>query len=144
IELPLADQELLEQLRQHHAKSANSLIKVFQQYDQQAARYTRQIRAPTTDRYNWQGKSAEINFAQLGADIAQLSKSIGKLYEFVYNCQELAQLNESLEYGHSSLRTHLLVLVNLIVQDFLAGKLENLNHGRDAVNNHNGQNAVAA
>jgi hypothetical protein len=78
-------------------------------------------------------KNAEIDFAKLASEIAQVSENVWKLYDFIYQSQELTQLAESLEYGHSSLKTHLLLIANLIVQDWLAGRLVNLNHGREAV-----------
>jgi hypothetical protein len=143
VEVPLAEQEFLELLQQHHGENDNPLVRVFQQYDQRAAQLTRRIRAPTTDRYNWQAKNAEIDFTQLASEITQVSENVWKLYDYIYQNHELAKLTESLKYGHSSLKTHLLLIANLIVQDWLAGKLVNLNHGREAVKNQNGQNAVA-
>lgn len=56
-----------------------------------------------------------------------------KLYELVYQSEDLECLIEGLEYGHTSLRMHLLIIVNLIVQEWLAGRLTNLSHGRDSV-----------
>ncbi|MFX1250550.1 MAG: hypothetical protein ACFFCZ_02960 [Promethearchaeota archaeon] len=50
-------------------------------------------------------------------------KSIGKLYEYIYQSKELGQLDESLQHGHMSLRRHLLIIANLIVQDFQRKKL---------------------
>lgn len=136
VEVPLEDDHYMELLRRHHERETdNALIKAFQQYDQQAARLNRRIRAPTMDRYNWQAKESQIDFQKLAEGIKRAAKNIWKLYKYIHSNEELSKLNESLEYGHTTLKMHLLLITNLIVQDFLAGKLKNLNHGRDAVNN---------
>jgi hypothetical protein len=141
VEVPLEDDRYLELLRRHHErKTDNPLVKTFQQYDQQAAWMNRRMRAPTMDRYNWQAKESQIDFQKLAKEIKHVSKNIWNLYSFIYTNEELSKLNESLEYGHTTLKAHLLLITNLIVQDFLTGKLEDLSHGRDAVNN--GQIAV--
>ncbi|MFX0115068.1 MAG: hypothetical protein ACFFB3_11020 [Candidatus Hodarchaeota archaeon] len=93
------------------------------------------------NRYTWQAKESLIDFQKLAEEIKHASKNIWKLYSYIYNNEELSKLNESLEYGHTTLRAHLLLTTNLIVQNFLTGKLEDLSHGQDAVNN--GQIAVA-
>ncbi|MFX0115040.1 MAG: hypothetical protein ACFFB3_10875 [Candidatus Hodarchaeota archaeon] len=99
----------------------------------------RRIRAPTETRYNWRAKATDIDFARLAGDIANVPDNAWQLYDFINRNVELDQLTESMEYGHSSLKKHLLLLTNLIVQDFLAGKLESLNHGRDAVTKKKGR-----
>ncbi|MFX0066071.1 MAG: hypothetical protein ACFFC7_28220 [Candidatus Hermodarchaeota archaeon] len=68
-------------------------------------------------RYNWWA-SRKIDFSKLANEIKAVSKNVWKLYEYIYQSQELALLNESLQHGHTSLRAHLLVIANLIVQDF--------------------------
>jgi hypothetical protein len=138
VEVPVADQALLELLRQHHAKTDQPLISVFQPYDRWAASLTRKTRAPTQDRYSWQAKDITFDFGQLAEEIAQVTENVWKLYDMVYRRKELDQLVEELEYGHTSLQKHLLLVVNLIVQDWLAGKLDNLSHGRDSVKPPNG------
>ena len=75
----------------------------------------------------------EIDFRKLAEAIKEKAKHVWELYEFIYYSKELRQLNESLEYGHSSLRNHLLLIANLVVQDYLAGRLDNLNHREGAV-----------
>ncbi|MHA2500579.1 MAG: hypothetical protein ACXAEL_13510, partial [Candidatus Hodarchaeales archaeon] len=38
--------------------------------------------------------------------------------------KELDQSNEAFEFGHTSLKFHLLIIANLIVRDYLHGYLE--------------------
>ncbi|PWI47915.1 hypothetical protein CEE45_09070 [Candidatus Heimdallarchaeota archaeon B3_Heim] len=119
IELQVRDVEIL---KQHHENSDNVLIQTFQKYDRLAAMMTRKIRSPRTNRYTWESKSI-VDFELLAHDIESLDNNVWKLYLYIYESKELQQLNESLNYGHSSLRNHLLLIANLIVQDFLRGSL---------------------
>lgn len=116
VEPDLEDVELVELLRQHHEEIDHPLIQTFQKYNRIAA-ITRKIRSPRNNRYNWYS-TENVDFKNLAKKIKEVNTSIWKLYEYVYYNQELNQLNESLEHGYSSLRNHLLVIVNLIVQDF--------------------------
>ncbi|MHA1331585.1 MAG: hypothetical protein ACTSR2_10955, partial [Candidatus Hodarchaeales archaeon] len=120
-EPPLEDIKLLEKLRQHHDKTEDPLIKKFQYYDRLAASITRKIRSPIISRYNWQAKRMlqKIDFTRLSKEIKEVSeKNIWNLYRYIYESKELALLNESMDYGHTSLKKHLLIIANLIVQDF--------------------------
>ncbi|MHA1227649.1 MAG: hypothetical protein ACTSPV_12960, partial [Candidatus Hodarchaeales archaeon] len=117
----LTDKRLVEKLRQHHDKTEDRLIKKFQYYDRRAASITRKIRSPIISRYNWQAKRMlqKIDFKKLAKEIKEVSeKNIWNLYHYIYESKELGLLNESLNYGHTTLKNHLLVVANLIVQDF--------------------------
>ncbi len=87
-----------------------------------AASMTRKILSPRTNRYNWRVKK-KIDFELLGIEIQEVANNIWKLYDYIYKSKELAQLNESIKYGHTSLRMHLLIIANLIVQDKLKRKI---------------------
>jgi hypothetical protein len=125
VEPALDDPELVELLREHHNKAPGSdLVRQFQRYDQLAAIITRTIRSPRTNRYTW-GSQTTIDFDQLAANIAEANKQgVWALYNFIYENNELDQLNESFDFGHSSLKQHLLIIANLIVQDFLRAAKE--------------------
>ncbi|MFW9903436.1 MAG: hypothetical protein ACFFFH_03825 [Candidatus Thorarchaeota archaeon] len=122
VELDLEDLEYLKELKQHHESGQNSIIKTFQRYDRIAARMTRKVRSPRTNRYTWEAKEV-INFDTLAQKIKNIENNIWRLYRYIYESKELAQLNESLNHGHSSLQYHLLLITNLIVQDHLRGFL---------------------
>jgi len=115
--------KLLELLRQHHEKTDNPLIQTFQHYDRLGARMTRKFRSPRTNRYNWYAIET-IDFANLVDEIVEVADHPWKLYEYIYQSQELSHLTESLQHGHTSLRRHLLIVTNLIVQDHLNNKLD--------------------
>ncbi|MFX0172505.1 MAG: hypothetical protein ACFE9L_11340 [Candidatus Hodarchaeota archaeon] len=119
VELEVEDLDLL---RQHHDFSKNKLVQMFQRYDRLASSMTRKVRSPRTNRYTWEAKGT-IDFELLVQVLTSHEKNIWRLYTYIYESRELQQLSESLDYGHSSLRYHLLLIVNLIVQDFLKGTL---------------------
>ena len=111
----------MELLRQHHDNKQNSsLVQRFQLYDRIASSITRKNKSPRLNRYNWKAKATQkIDFQLLAQQIAEVSNNPWKLYEYIYNSKELELLNESFEYGHTSLRRHLLIIANLIVFRYL-------------------------
>ncbi|MFX1251255.1 MAG: hypothetical protein ACFFCZ_06580 [Promethearchaeota archaeon] len=123
VEPELDDEELMDSLRQHHEQTDDPLIQKFQKYDQLAAIITRRVRSPRNNRYNWRAKET-IDFEQLAKEIEEVTnQSVWKLYEYIYNSKKLDLLNESMEHGHTSLRRHLLLITNLVVQDIQRKKL---------------------
>ena len=65
----------------------------------------------------------KVDFNKLAQELSEVSSNTWELYEYIYNSRELALLNESMLHGHTSLRNHLLVMTNLILQDFKEMKL---------------------
>ncbi|MHA2496723.1 MAG: hypothetical protein ACXAEI_14670 [Candidatus Hodarchaeales archaeon] len=128
IEPALANHALVELLRQSHSDSGHVLVTTFKKYDQIAAFLTRQRKAPRLTRYNYQAREEfqVIDFQQLADQIAQVvnTRNVYKLYLFIHRSKELDQLNEAFEFGHTSLKFHLLIIANLIVRDYLHGYLE--------------------
>ncbi|MHA2499972.1 MAG: hypothetical protein ACXAEL_10440 [Candidatus Hodarchaeales archaeon] len=120
VEPELDEPELIDLLREHHTKApASDLVQQFKRYDQLAALITRTIRSPKTNRYTWASQMT-IDFDQLAEKITEANKQgVWALYRFIYENKELDQLNESFAFGHSSLKQHLLIIANLIVQDVL-------------------------
>jgi hypothetical protein len=112
----------IEELRNHHDQTDNKLICKFQKYDRIAASRTRLMRSPRQTRYTWNSNEL-FNFNQISNEIKEVSDNIWKLYDYIYHSEELNQLSESLSFGHSSLRDHLLLIANLIVRNYLKGYL---------------------
>jgi hypothetical protein len=113
----------MNSLRQHHEQTDDPLIRKFQKYDQLAAIITRRVRSPRNNRYNWRAKET-IDFEQLAKEIVEVNnQSVWKLYEYIYNSKKLDLLNESMEHGHTSLRRHILLITNLVVQDMQRNNL---------------------
>jgi hypothetical protein len=60
------------------------------------------------------------DFKKLAKEIQEVTETnIWNLYRYIYESKELKLLNESMYHGHSKLRNHLVVIANLIVQDFI-------------------------
>ena len=114
IEPPIKDQEMIWLCRNHHEKIENDFIIELRKYDAGSAMRTRKVRSPRTTRYNWRS-TKKIDFQNLANEIAEVAGNVNKLYQYIYTSKELDYLNESFEFGHSSLRVHLLILANLIV-----------------------------
>ena len=100
-------------------ETTDPLVNTFQYYDQLGAGITRKIRAPIISRYTWQAKklAKKIDFKELAHEIKEVSTNIWTLYNYIHKSKELRLLNESMNHGHTTLRNHLLVIANLIVQD---------------------------
>ncbi|MFW9915918.1 MAG: hypothetical protein ACFFGZ_09950 [Candidatus Thorarchaeota archaeon] len=128
IEPDLADHTLVELLKQSHSDSDHVLVTTFKKYDRIAAFLTRQRKAPRLTRYNYRAREdyQTLDFQQLAEKIAQVvnTRNVYKLYLFIQRSKALDQLNEAFEFGHTSLRVHLLLIANLIVRDYLHGCLE--------------------
>ncbi|MFX0062967.1 MAG: hypothetical protein ACFFC7_12375 [Candidatus Hermodarchaeota archaeon] len=120
-EIELKDDRLVEILKLHHEKTDNPLVRQLQKCDRIASIITRKMKSHRLDRYNWRAK-AKVDFEALTQEIAEVSNSVWKLYQYIYNSKKLDLLNESLNYGHTSLRYHLLVVANLLVQSFQHAK----------------------
>jgi len=127
VEPEIDNLELIKLLKNHHNKSDDSIIMKFQKYDRIAASITRKYRSPRTNRYNWYSKE-NVDFKKLAREIKEVSKNTWKLYKYIYDSKELDKLNESLEHGHTSLRKHLLIITNLIVQEFQQKTGKNIAH----------------
>jgi hypothetical protein len=120
VEPPLSDEALKSRLRAHHEQTSDLNIQLVQKYDQIAAGITRKIRSPVRSRYNWKNrqKNTTFDFLQLAKEIAEKSNNVWELYRYIYQSSILKELTEAMVYGHSTLRRHLLILANLIVQAF--------------------------
>ncbi|MFX0065324.1 MAG: hypothetical protein ACFFC7_24400 [Candidatus Hermodarchaeota archaeon] len=116
-EIELENSRLVELLKLHHEETDDPKIQQLQKYDRIASIITRKVRSPRLDRYNWQAK-AKVDFEALGQEITKASTNVWKLYQYIYNSKQLDRLNESLNHGHTSLRYHLLLVANLLVQNF--------------------------
>ena len=126
VEPPLKDLAYVALLKDHHDNKQNSkLVQQFQYYDRLAASITRKVRSPRTNRYNWKA-TKKINFKELAQHISEVSDNVWKLYQFIYQSKDLDLLNESMLYGHSSLKTHVLFITNLIVFDYLNNNLRQI------------------
>lgn len=119
VEIPLKNKRLLNRLKRHHDKTKDSLIQRFQKYDRIASIISRKTKSPKNNRYNWNYNwiRKKIDFETLAERIAQLVNNVYKLYDFIYNNKELESIVESMTFGHSSLKEHLLLCANLALNE---------------------------
>lgn len=116
-------------LKLSHAKPDHILVNVHAKYDGLAASITRREKSPRNNRYNWKqvNSGLVVDFHQLTEEIGNLvdNFSLNRLYHYIHQSVDLDLLNESFRYGHTSLKTHLLLIANLIIRDYCNGRLEN-------------------
>jgi hypothetical protein len=130
VEPEIDDLELSESLRCHHDKLDDPIIINFQKYDRIAASITRKYRSPRTNRYNWYSIE-NVNFKKIAKEITEVHDNIWRLYQYIYDSNELDKLNESLEHGYTSIKKHLLIITNLIVHEFLQTREPTMYNKRD-------------
>ncbi len=98
------------------------ILSLLQYYDRLAAAISRKFRWTTYSRYG-AAETEAIDFDALKREIELCQYSPYALYSFVKKCQALDKINESLEFGFSSLKNHLLLTVNLYLDDLQDGML---------------------
>lgn len=122
-QVTIEDEEIRDACLNHHNNEeiTDSLVSAVRYYDYLASLICRKKPYKRIGRYD--KEKGEIDFQQLAQAIEQNQHSAFKLYNYIYQSKELRRLVESLNYGHNSLRNHLLMMVNLAINDYYSGKL---------------------
>ncbi|MHA1435721.1 MAG: hypothetical protein ACTSO7_17920 [Candidatus Heimdallarchaeota archaeon] len=122
-EITIEDEEIREACLNHHNESLtkNDLLPLLKNYDHLASYITRKKPFKTLTRYDF--NNGKIDFKQLVNEIEERQNSAYKLYNYIYNSQELTRIVESMTFGYNSLRNHILLMVNLAINDYLQGKI---------------------
>jgi len=117
-QITIEDEEIREACVNHHNKemNGNQLVKIIKRYDSLASWITRKKPLKSLARYDFE--NGEIDFNQLTKEIESKSNSAYKLYNFIYHSNDLKRIVEALDYKKSSLRTHLLLMVNLAINEY--------------------------
>jgi len=92
------------------------LLSTIQYYDRFSSSISRKFRWTATSRYRV-SEIEKIDFQALTRDIEKRQYSLYALYAYTRKSQELNKVNEALAYGFSSLKNHLLLMVNLYIND---------------------------
>jgi hypothetical protein len=92
------------------------LLSVLQYYDRISSSISRKFRFTTQSRYRV-SEIEKIDFQALARDLEKRQHSLYALYTYVRKSHELQKVNEALSYGFSSLKNHLLLMVNLYISD---------------------------
>ncbi len=122
-EITINDVEIRTACLNHHNGTTNEniLLPLIRYYDGLASYITRKKPFKTLTRYDYQ--NGKIAFEQLAEEIEERQDSAYKLYNYIYYSKELKRIVESMTYGQNSLRNHLLLMVNLAINDYLSRKI---------------------
>ncbi len=122
-EITIKNEEIREACLNHHngEKSENYLLPIIKHYDQLAAYITRRKPYKMLTRYDF--NNGKINFKKVVYEIEERQYSAFKLYNYIYHSLELKRIVESMTYGYNNLRNHLLLMVNLAINDYYQGKI---------------------
>jgi len=123
-EIEIEDSEIRDACLNHHSTitNGNELIKLIKRYDSIASGITRKNSYKTKSGYDiTQGK---IDFSKLKEEIEEKQQSAYKLYNFISNSNEMKRIVETMSCGKSSLRTHLLLMVNLAINEYYIGRIK--------------------
>jgi hypothetical protein len=119
-EVTISDDSVYQLARNHHNFHIDDrqrpLLPTLQYYDQLASSISRTFRWTATSRYRV-SELDKIDFDALAKELETRQDSLYALYSYVYNSDTLNKINEALSYGFSSLKNHLLLMVNLYLDD---------------------------
>ncbi|MGC9780221.1 MAG: hypothetical protein HZR80_13330 [Candidatus Heimdallarchaeota archaeon] len=126
-QVTILDEEVREACLNHHGNNLNDnqLIRLIKRYDSIASYITRKKVLQTKSRYDI--INGEIDFQELAQEIEKRSDSAYKLYNFIYHSNKLTRIVEAMSYKKTSLRTHLLIMVNLAINEYYMGTLKIVN-----------------
>ena len=122
--ITIEDKEIRDACVNHHNReeSSNTLLPLVKHYDKLASMIFRRKKVMVHQRYS-KGKE-KIDFHQLVQNLEENQQSAYKLYNYLYQSNDLDRIVESLRYGENNLRNHLLAMVNLAINDFYHKKLQ--------------------
>jgi hypothetical protein len=99
-------------VKNHHSNEDLKDIQTIKKYDCLAASITRTIRFKSHNKFNLRF-NGEINWAKIKEQIEERQHSPYTLYSYIYSSKELGVINEDTKFGFTTLRLHLLMVVNL-------------------------------
>ncbi len=119
-DVDIINDEVYQLAKNHHNYTIDEkdfpLLSLLQNYDRWSAMISRKFRWTAFSRYHV-AESEEIDFNALKREIELRQYSPFALYTFIRKCNDLDKINEALTYGFSSLKNHLLLMVNLYLDD---------------------------
>ena len=119
-ELTISDDYIYQLAKNHHNYEIDDreipLLSTLQYYDRFSSSISRKFRWTATSRYRV-SEIEKIDFNALKRELETRQYSLYALYSYIFKSQELKKVNEALSYGFSSLKNHLLLMVNLYIDD---------------------------
>lgn len=109
-------------LNHHNGKKCTSeLLPILNYYDGLASYITRRKPYKINARYDF--NNGKIDFERLAQEIEAIQDSAHRLYRYINNSKELQRIVKAMNYGKNSLRNHLVIMVNIAINDYLSGRL---------------------
>ena len=122
-EVEIENKLIQEACKRHHENSNeendNWLIPIIKKYDGIASFLTRRIPRVEERRYDYE--NGEINCKVVADLITEKQKSVHALYNYICYDKTFARFYETITYANNKLREHLLLAVNLLINDFKKG-----------------------
>ena len=119
-EVIISYEEIYKLAKNHHNYTMYErelpLLSNLQYYNRLSSSISRKFRWSATSRYRVT-ELEKIDFNALKKEIELRQYSLYALYTFIRNSQVLDKINEALMFGFSSLKNHLLLMVNLYLND---------------------------
>lgn len=119
-EVKISDDYICQLVKNHHNYEIDDrelpLLSTLQYYDRFSSSISRKFRFSAPSRYRVT-ETTKIHFDTLKKEIETRQYSLYALYSYIYKSQTLNQINEALKFGFSSLKNHLLLMVNLYIDD---------------------------
>ena len=119
-EVDIHEEYVYQLTKNHHNYEMDDrelpLLTTIQYYDRLSSSISRKFRFSATSRYRV-SEIEKIDFHTLAHDLENRQYSLYALYSYIYKSQELKKVNEALAYGFSSLKNHMLLMVNLYIND---------------------------
>ncbi|MFW9922077.1 MAG: hypothetical protein ACFFDW_02185 [Candidatus Thorarchaeota archaeon] len=125
-EVEIKNKLIRETCKLHHtnggAISNNWLIPIIKKYDGLASFLSRKIPRAEERRYDY--LNGEIDCKAVAEQITEKQTAVKALYAYIYYDKTFARFYETLAFADNKLRNHLLLAVNLLINDFKKGKLK--------------------
>lgn len=119
-EVNIINEDVYKLAKNHHNYEMDEkelpFLSTLQYYDRLSSSISRKFRWSTSSRYR-EDLQEIIDFNVLKREIELHQQSPYALYTFVYKSQDLEKIIEALKFGFSSLKNHLLLMVNLYIED---------------------------
>lgn len=119
-EVNILDEEVYKLVKNHHNYDNDEkdlpLLSILQYYDRLSSSISRKFRWSVSSRYRVT-ELEKIDFEKLKKEIESRQHSIYALYTYIRKSEVLNKINEALAFGFSSLKNHLLLMVNLYLDD---------------------------
>jgi len=124
-EVEITNRFIREACKKHHTNgeesSSNWLIPIMKKYDGLASFLLRRIPRREERRYDYE--NGEIDCKAVAEEITEKQHNIYSLYNYIYYNKTFARFYETINYANNKLKNHLLLAVNLLMNDFKRGKL---------------------